>query len=311
MAGAVADPYTQVECALSRIGVHLPLYDPLGGSVRETLGKIRKTPRVTKGLGFGLLAASDHLKYNGPWIDGLMAMASAVVEAEGLTLMTAAALPVVRGGAALSKALVTLACLGGSVIAGVGAGSFEGDFSAVFKEFHGRWSAFDTEVRRLRDLLGSDAAVLGVEPPPLWIASWGSRRGMGRAVELGDGWLASGYNLSHKGLEERLVFLREASEAQGRTILPWGVSTVFLHVDGETGRCGEEILFELGRALKRDPNDLRSTTLVGDPEHCADNLRTYANLNARYVLVWPLGDPDSQLNRLVEDVIPLVGDAFH
>ena len=91
--------------------------------------------------------------------------------------------------------------------------------------------AFEEAVRAFRALLGRDpepfegrfysTAGVALEPapsgpgrPPIWLAGWGGPRGLRRAAELGDGWLASGYNTTPEGFAAS--WARRAG-ARGRT----------------------------------------------------------------------------------------------
>ena len=183
-------------------GAHLPLIDFDGRGWQA--GEVASYARAAQQLGFRALASNDHLVFQRPWLDGIVALAS-VVEASGdLTLATTVSLPVVRGPAALAKAAAALDLLsGGRLALGVGPGSSRADYALAGVDFEERWPRFDRAVRSLRGHLGrdDDGATQVLEPrptrpggPPIWIGSWGSDAGLRRVARLGDGWLASAYN---------------------------------------------------------------------------------------------------------------------
>jgi alkanesulfonate monooxygenase SsuD/methylene tetrahydromethanopterin reductase-like flavin-dependent oxidoreductase (luciferase family) len=169
-------------------------------------------------LGFEAVSANDHVVFGAPWLDGPTALAAVVSCSGSAKLFTTVANPVVRGPAALAKVLAGLDVLsGGRVVAALGPGSSERDYAAVGLPFEERWQRFDEAVSATRALLLGESfgvhfyAVEGpLEPlpaqpngPPLWVGSWGSEAGLRRAVRLGDGWLASAYNITPAQFRER------------------------------------------------------------------------------------------------------------
>jgi alkanesulfonate monooxygenase SsuD/methylene tetrahydromethanopterin reductase-like flavin-dependent oxidoreductase (luciferase family) len=284
-------------------GAHLPQVDLDGaGWQPATLASYARTARD---LGFRALAANDHLVFDRPWLDGIVALAS-VVEASGdLTLATTVALPVVRGPAALAKAAAALDVLsGGRVLLGVGPGSSRADYALAGVPFDERWPRFDAAVVELREHLRGGPGRAPLEPasprpggPPVWIGSWGSPAGLRRAARLGDGWLASAYNTSPEVV------------AAGRRKhgLPCAVATMWTFVtDRERDRADR--LARLAAALGRPEAELADRVAVGPAEHCASLLRAYAGAGVETLFVWPLGDPERQLERLRTEVVPLVRD---
>src|SRR4051794_35311235 len=100
-------------------GAHLPLIDFTGqGWPTRSLSAYAGTAAR---LGYRWLTVNDHLVFQRPWLDGIVALAS-VIEASGdMRLATTVALPVVRGAAALAKAAGALDLLsGGRLVLGVG-----------------------------------------------------------------------------------------------------------------------------------------------------------------------------------------------
>jgi len=78
-----------------------------------SLAELVSTAETAERLGFTNLCANDHLIYSRPWLDSLIALASTLTCTHRITLMTTAALPVVRGPAPLAKALAALDVLSG------------------------------------------------------------------------------------------------------------------------------------------------------------------------------------------------------
>lgn len=294
---------------LPRLGVHLPLYELLPGAGELTCDSIRSFVRCAHGLDFEILAASDHIRFRGPWMDGIVALSASLADSGNMTLMTSAALPVIRGAPQLAKALRSIRALSrsGELIAGVASGSYRGDFEATGMPFNERDRLFVRAVSALRCCLTDDARLSGISDTPIWIGSWGSGLGLKRVAALGDGWLASAYNEPADGFrasKNRLDDLR--NESDSATAMPWGVSTTFLYVDMTGGKEARRRLEQVSRRLGRDPDYVGKSVLMGSPAECAERLRTYSDLSAELILLWPVEDWVRQLELFREYVVPAV-----
>jgi alkanesulfonate monooxygenase SsuD/methylene tetrahydromethanopterin reductase-like flavin-dependent oxidoreductase (luciferase family) len=294
------------------IGVHLPQLDLDGSGL--SLQRLRRTVDTSRALGFAAVSANDHLDFAAPWLDGLVALTAAATFAGDLDLMTSIALPVVRGPEALATALAGLAQIAsGRVVAGVGPGSSARDYALVDKDFDTRWRTFDQAVPRLRALLDPSAArpagtaVLEAELP-IWIASWGSDAGLRRVARLGDGWVASAYNMTPELFAGARSRLGAALEVTGRAErdFPHALVTMWLWLT-ETDEDARQVVDErLAPVLGRTGDELRDKVCVGTVGHCVDLLARYADAGCRRVHVWPLGSEVDQLTRLARDVLPHV-----
>ena len=84
-----------------RFGAHLPQIDFDGtGHDVAALGPYVDAARE---LGYSAVTANDHLVFQRPWLDGLVALASVLDRAGDLTVATTVALPVVRGPVVLAR----------------------------------------------------------------------------------------------------------------------------------------------------------------------------------------------------------------
>ncbi|MEU4420884.1 LLM class flavin-dependent oxidoreductase [Actinoplanes sp. NPDC024001] len=303
-----------------RFGVHLPLIDLDGRGWRP--GELGSYVDVARELGFGSVGVNDHLDFQRPWLDGIVALASVVERSGDMRLVTTVSLPVVRGPAALAKAAAALDILsGGRLTLGVGPGSSQRDYALAGVGFDERWPRLDDAIRALRTYLsGSSPAYEGrfygaagvlrpaparPEGPPIWIGSWGSAAGLRRVARLGDGWLASAYNASPKQVAAARVRLGVALERAGRARDGFGcaLATMWTFVT-ESEAAREAHLAALGGMLNRDPDQLRQRVLIGPAEDCAATLRAYAEAGIDQVFLWPLADPREQLERFMRDVAP-------
>lgn len=277
-----------------KYGAHLPIADLDGRGVVD----LSAYARTAAELGFDTLAANDHLVFRRPWVDGLVALASVVAASGEMALATTAALPVVRGPAALAKAAAALDIVSdGRFVLGMGPGSSPADYALAGADFEERWPRFEAAVHDVRSHLAT-LEPRPVHPVPVWIASWGSAAGLRRVARLGDGWLASGYNTT------------PAQVAAGRAALPpelpCVVATLWTWVT-ESRRERAGCLAGLSTLLGRPEDELAARLPVGPPEVCAEILSGYAAAGVDQVLLWPVGDHERQLERVMRDVVPLVG----
>jgi alkanesulfonate monooxygenase SsuD/methylene tetrahydromethanopterin reductase-like flavin-dependent oxidoreductase (luciferase family) len=304
-------------------GAHLPLIDFDGRGWRP--GSVTSYARAARQLGYGALAVNDHLVFQRPWLDGIVALASVVEHSGDMQLTTTVVLPVVRGPAAVAKAAAALDILsGGRLVLGVGPGSSRRDYDVAGLRFDERWPRFDEAVRVLRAHLDGAAAppspgrfyatteTLQPHPnrprgPVIWIASWGSDAGLARVARLGDGWLASGYNATPARVAGARAMLAAALGRNGRRLddFPCALATLWTYVTDDR-RAAETHLTGLAAMLARPVDQLADRVLIGAAEQCAAVLRAYADAGIDRVFIWPVADAEDQLARFMQDVVPLV-----
>jgi alkanesulfonate monooxygenase SsuD/methylene tetrahydromethanopterin reductase-like flavin-dependent oxidoreductase (luciferase family) len=270
-----------------RIGAHLPLIDFDGAPfAASALGEYVE---AAAGSGFSAISANDHLVFQRPWLDGIVALASVVGRSGDLTLATTVALPVIRGPVALAKAAAAFEVLSdGRFVLGVGPGSSPADYAAVGVPFDERWARFDAAVRVLRSELDGSST-------PIWIGSWGSAAGLRRVARFGDGWIASAYNTT----PERLAAGRQALPAD----FPVALATVWAYLTDSKDEAQRRVE-GLAAMLGRDPAVLAGQVLIGDAEHCQAWLRAYADAGVDTAFIWPIDDPVAQLQRFGAEVVP-------
>lgn len=276
-------------------GVHLPLAD-LGSGF--SLAALRNYARAASELGYGYLCANDHLVFFRPWLDGPTALSAVLDRSGDMTLATTVSLPVIRGPAVLATTLTAIDLLsGGRLVAGVSPGSSAADYALVGVPFEERWHRFDAALRTLRTLLG-DAGI------PVWVASWGSPAGLRRAAHLGDGWIASAYNVVPEQFAERLRTLRAVPTPDGRP-LPNALATTWTYVT-EDAAAAERMLTDTLAPLVRRPVDSLRHLPIGSAEQCAERIAQFAAAGVERLMFWPLADEVAQLEVVREQVIPLV-----
>ncbi len=305
-----------------RYGAHLPLIDFDGRGWLP--GELASYTDAARRLGYRFVSANDHLVFQRPWLDGIVALASVLERSGDMHLATSVSLPVVRGPAALAKAAAALDIIsGGRFVLGVGPGSSQRDYETAGVPYEERWPRLDESIRVLRAALTPDAPAfegrfyatnLGLEPRParaggvpLWVGSWGSDAGLRRVARLADGWLASAYNLTPAQATTARATLGKALADQGRELdgFPCSLATMWTYVTEDDG-VRDVHLSALARMLNRPVADLAGQVLVGPAEQCAATLRAYQDAGIDNVFVWPLADAEEQLERVMRDVVPLV-----
>jgi alkanesulfonate monooxygenase SsuD/methylene tetrahydromethanopterin reductase-like flavin-dependent oxidoreductase (luciferase family) len=300
-----------------QVGVHLPLMD--FGAQRLDIDHLVHYVETATALGFDAVSANDHMLFGTPWLDGPTALAAVVSCSGDAQLFTTVANPVTRGPVALAKALAGLDVMsGGRLVAGLGPGSSARDYESVGIPFEERWPRFDEALRAIRALLrgesfhgrfyASDGPLepLAAPPngPPLWVASWGSNAGLRRAVRMGDGWLASAYNITPSEFREAWGKVQQLLDAHRRKAEDFsnGLATMWFHIDD---RAAEDVLNNrLAPAIGRPADQLRERLAFGSADSVLDKLMAFRDAGVRRLFVWPVDDEIRQLHRFSEEVLP-------
>jgi probable F420-dependent oxidoreductase len=187
-----------------------------------------------------------------------------------------------------AKQWATLDALsGGRTILGVGAGWMREEFAALGAEtFDRRGAALDEAIRVFRSVWSEQGSVsfagevyrfepLRFEPrparpggPPIWIGGHG-RRSLRRAAELGDGW--QGVRMGFAELRATRATLHELPGRYGRA-------------PGDLELALSLGLYAPGARPAGPPAD---ADLHGSPAAIAEQLRRYAALDVRHVILQP------------------------
>jgi len=303
-------------------GAHLPQMT-WGDDGPVPLSVLTDFARTANELGFTWLSANDHVVYARPWLDGPVALASALPHSGGMTVATTIGLPVIRGPGPYAKTLAALDRFSdGRLVVGVGPGSSERDYRAMGIPWEERWPRFEEVVQALRALLrpagepfrGIFYSTEGMEllpgpaqpdGPPIWIGSWGSDAGLRRVARLADGWLASAYNTTPDAFADARRRLGEHLTPAGidPERFPNTIATMFMYVTEDRAAADDVLSDMLAPALRRQADELRERLLVGPAGACADMLARYAAAGADRILVWPVRDVVRQLERFHDTVL--------
>jgi alkanesulfonate monooxygenase SsuD/methylene tetrahydromethanopterin reductase-like flavin-dependent oxidoreductase (luciferase family) len=284
------------------------------GGQRFDVEHLQEYVETATALGFEGVSVNDHMVFGAPWLDGPTALAAVVSCSGDARLFTTVANPVVRGPVALAKVLAGLDVMSrGRVVAGLGPGSSERDYASVGVPFDERWPRFDEAVGAMRALLRGETfagrfytAPDRLEPrpaqpggPPLWVGSWGSEVGLRRAVRLGDGWLASAYNITPAQFRERWGKVLQSLEALGRDpgVFANGLATMWFHIDDRAGVVLDQ---RLAPVVARPAEQLAERLSFGPTEAVLEKLTAFQDAGVQWMFLWPVTDEIEQLHRMAE-----------
>ncbi len=93
----------------------------------------------------------------------------------------------------------------------------------------------------------------------------------------------------------------------GRTIddFPCALATMWTYVTDD--ECEREMRINAVAALLNRPVDtLAGRLLIGPADHCAAVTRAYIAAGIGQLFIWPLADARHQLERFMDDVVPMV-----
>lgn len=304
-------------------GAHLPVVD--FGFREFSLEWLCAYVQTARDLGFKAVLANDHLIYSRPWLDAPTALA-AILSDSGDMAVGGVILAIVRGPVPMAKALAAIDILSnGRLFVGFAPGSSARDYEIVSINYDERWKRFDEAIQVVRSLWNGDSrgftghfhstAGIDLEPKPLqkpspliWIASWGSDKGLRRVARLGDGWLASAYNTMPNQFAAALSKLRERLKIFGKdpATFPNALATMFMYITEDNATTERVLAKTLTALLNRPAEQLRERLLVGSPEVCAEKLAAYKAAGVQRVFLWPIRDEIEQLRIFMQKVAPLV-----
>ncbi|MFE0173684.1 LLM class flavin-dependent oxidoreductase [Streptomyces sp. NPDC059002] len=285
------------------LGVCLPTFVGRGDG---GMGKIPSLARHIEQVGLDTVWAGDHLCARTPFMDSVVALSAAAAVTERVRIGFGVMLLALRQQAWAAKQLSSLQHLSGNrVLLGVGAGIHPQEWPVGGVPFAGRGRRTDVMLRALPDLFagrptrlltvpGEPVLKLGpaVPAPPVWVGGM-SDRALRRAVDHGEGWLAS--LLEPAQLGESAAKLA-ALAAEAGVPAPEVGTTVFaaLSTDPEESRRGHRRLVRFLRSLtgERGLSERQADRLVvsGPPEKLAERLDQYRRAGARTFVVNLSGD---------------------
>ena len=306
-----------------QFGVHIPVI--VSDDDVPSLSDFVRYGVTAERLGYATIATSDHVVARGGWVDGPTVLSAIAGATSSIQLATAILLPALRHPATVAQSFGTLDRLSGNrVILGVSGGVLRDEFDLMDVPWEERWQRLDEAIEVLRRLWSEDEPrftgrfyhIDGVGPkprpqrggPPIWVGSWGSERGLRRVAQLGDGWIASGFNITPERFSSAWQTLGELRAGLGkdRAAFDNALASIFFYITSDPNEAKRVARDVLGPALNRDPEHLLRLALMGSAEECAERLARFRDAGVQRAWIWPATDSEAQIQRFAEEVIPLL-----
>jgi alkanesulfonate monooxygenase SsuD/methylene tetrahydromethanopterin reductase-like flavin-dependent oxidoreductase (luciferase family) len=326
-------PETQTR---GEVGLLLPTFDRQ--AQRE---RVLRAARDAEAFGFGSVWVRDHLfiprgtlhggiKESGFHLEPLMALASVASVTSRIKLGTAVLIPL-RHPLSLVQLLGTLGFMsGGRVVAGLGLGAFEREFSAVGLDYSQRRKMVQETLEILRIAQGGGAlthrgevyqfegVTIDPVPPahmPVWYGGSGSPRSAKLAFDFGfEGWMGN----APADVFDRLVELTRSWETEhGRKI---ALATIPIASVAKTREKAlgyldlDDLVVSISKNVRKEYStfdDVASALVVGTPSQAAEQIRAFWDKGVSPVILdlRVVGEAFEEVLGLIgEEVMPLLGE---
>ncbi|HKG72106.1 MAG TPA: LLM class flavin-dependent oxidoreductase [Nitrososphaeraceae archaeon] len=308
-----------------KFGVHIPLMGFDGN--QPTKEQIISLAQYAEALGYDSLSVNDHIVFHTSWLDALSTLSAVAVITTRILIGTSILNIVVRNPVVCAKALAAIDILSsGRLFAGVGPGSYRGDYDACGIDFSERWPRFSEALKILVMLLSSDNnnssdnsrpfdykgkyytlkdVLLTPKPvqkphPPIYVGSWGSDIGLKRVAKYSNGWMASAYNITPAKFKEKWNFLLAYRKSLGKKEeepFDNSVMTMFGYIHDDKDKVREVVKEMLSPALRRPAEDLEQVLLFGSLDECLRKIRNLVDAGVKRIHFWPVLDYEDQISK--------------
>jgi alkanesulfonate monooxygenase SsuD/methylene tetrahydromethanopterin reductase-like flavin-dependent oxidoreductase (luciferase family) len=278
--------------------------------------------QYAEALGYDSLSVNDHIVFHTSWLDAISALSAVAVSTTRILIGTSILNIVVRNPVVCAKALAAIDILSsGRLFAGVGPGSYRGDYDACGIDFSERWPRFSEALQVLVTLLSDDNSssrpldykgkyytlkeiLLTPKPvqkphPPIYVGSWGSDVGLKRVAKYSNGWMASAYNITPAKFKEKWNFLLayRKSLGKGEEEEPFdnSVMSMFGYIHDDKDKVREVVKEILSPALRRPAEDLEQMLLFGSLDQCLRKIRNLVDAGVKRIHFWPVLDYEDQI----------------
>lgn len=272
--------------------------------------------------GLHSLWVGDHIAFHIPVVESLSLLSFVAAATERIELATGVLLLPLRHPTLTAKITGTVDMLsGGRLILGVGVGGeFPPEFAAVGANLAERGPRTDEAIEIIRRHWTEqkvehhgrfhDFGPVKIEPkpvrpggPPIIV---GGRKAvsMRRAGRLGDGYISHMCDAPTYAANLRAI-AGHAREA-GRAGRPFHTAALlFTVLDDSYEAAHERAAKLLGMIYATDFREAsKRYCLLGKPEDCLDQLRSFAKAGCRHFVLSALSDPDEIIERATRDMIP-------
>ena len=304
-----------------KFGVHIPV---MGfNSNQPTKEQIISLAQYAETLGYDSLSVNDHIVFHTSWLDAISVLSAVAASTTHILVGTSILNIVVRNPVVCAKALAAIDILSsGRLFAGVGPGSYRGDYEACGIDFNERWSRFSEALQMIVMMLtssnnnGKDMffeykgryytlkdALLTPKPvqkphPPIYVGSWGSDIGLKRLAKYSNGWIASAYNITPAKFKEKWNFLLAYRKSLGKEedeLFDNSVVSMFGYIHDDKDKVHKVVREILAPTLRRPAEDLEQMLLFGSIEKCLQKVKNLADAGVKRVHFWPVLDYGDQI----------------
>ncbi|HEU4371357.1 MAG TPA: LLM class flavin-dependent oxidoreductase [Methylomirabilota bacterium] len=296
-----------------RLGVAIP-QTFVGGPVDP--GRIRDFLRRAEALDFHSAWVVEQILGSAPSLEPVHTLTYAAAVTERLRLGSAVLLTALRSPVHLAKSLATRDQLsGGRLIVGVGLGGSPGIYAAHGLSAEGRAARFAEGLRLMKRLWTEPRVTLAGEfyrlenasmqpqpvqkpHPPLWFGAH-HPLALGRAVELGEGFIGAG-SASTSTFAREVTAVRAILAELGRDPASFAVAKrVYIAIDRDRARAGKRLAEWFG-AFYGKPALAEDVCVWGDTETCVEGLRAIVGAGAGFLVLNPVFDELEHLERFAE-----------
>jgi len=274
-------------------------------------------------LGYDSLSINDHIVFHTSWLDAISTLSAAAASTTHILVGTSILNIVVRNPVVCAKALAAIDILSsGRLFAGVGPGSYRGDYEACGIDFNERWSRFSEALQMIVMMLSSSDndgkdmlleykgryytlkdALLTPKPvqkphPPIYVGSWGSDVGLKRLAKYSNGWMASAYNITPAKFKEKWNFLLAYRKSLGKEedeLFDNSVVSMFGYIHDDKDKVHKAVREILAPALRRPAEDLEQMLLFGSIDDCLRKVKNFVDAGVKRVHFWPVLDYEDQI----------------
>jgi alkanesulfonate monooxygenase SsuD/methylene tetrahydromethanopterin reductase-like flavin-dependent oxidoreductase (luciferase family) len=292
---------------------------------QPTKEQIISLAQYAEALGYDSLSVNDHIVFHTSWLDALSTLSAVAASTTRILIGTSILNIVVRNPVVCAKALAAIDILSsGRLFAGVGPGSYRGDYDACGIDFSERWPRFSEALEILVTLLSSDNNSSSSRPfdykgkyytlkdvlltpkpvqkphPPIYVGSWGSDIGLKRVAKYSNGWMASAYNITPAKFKEKWNFLLAYRKSLGKKEeepFDNSVMTMFGYIHDDKDKVREVVKEMLSPALRRPAEDLEQVLLFGSLDECLRKIRNLVDAGVKRIHFWPVLDYEDQISK--------------
>lgn len=291
----------------------------IGREQQPTKEQIISFAQHAEALGYDSLSVNDHIVFHTSWLEAVTTLSAVAAATTRILVGTSILNIVVRNPVVCAKALAAIDILSsGRLFAGVGPGSYRGDYDACGIDFSERWPRFSEALEILVMLLSNDNDSVPLNykgkyyslkdmfltpksvqrpHPSIYVGSWGSDVGLKRVAKYSNGWMASAYNITPAKFKERWNFLLAYRKSLSKQEEPFdnSVMSMFGYIHDDKDKVRKVVKEILSPSLRRPAEDLERMLLFGSLDECLRKVRDLVDAGVKRIHYWPVLDYEDQI----------------